>query len=145
MPITSFTGSYHFLSNFAEVRVNLDGLLYPTLEHAYQAAKTLNMYQRHEIWACNTPGQAKRLGRMVTLRPDWESVKVDIMRDLLWQKFAHDPFRQLLIATDPQELIELNTWGDKVWGMVQINNEWVGQNLLGKLLMQVRDELMGLS
>lgn len=135
--IESFQGEYRFLSNFWHVYVRYDGELYPTVEHAYQAAKTLNPEFRKAI-AYATTGEAKRMGRQVPMRPDWDSIKIDVMRDLLRQKFTEEPeLRELLLATGDAELIEGNTWGDYFWGVC--NGE--GQNNLGKLLMEIRDGL----
>lgn len=135
--IESFQGEHRFLSNFWHVYVRYDGELYPTVEHAYQAAKTLNPEFRMAI-ATATTGEAKRMGRQVPMRADWDSIKIDVMRDLLRQKFTEEPeLRDLLLATGDAELIEGNTWGDYFWGVC--NGE--GQNNLGKLLMEIRDGL----
>jgi ribA/ribD-fused uncharacterized protein len=85
---------------------------------------------------------AKRIGRKVTLRHDWEKVKIEIMRGLLVQKFSQDEMlREMLLSTGDWELIEGNTCGDKFWGAVLENGKWVGRNELGKLLMSVRSEI----
>ena len=134
--IESFQGKHRFLSNFWPARVKLDDVEYPTVENAYQAAKTLS--GRHVFLSCRA-GDAKRLGRGVTLRPDWEAVKVETMRGLLRQKFAAEPLRSMLIETGDARLVEGNTWGDRFWGVCG----GAGQNMLGHLLMSVRDELNG--
>lgn len=133
--IESFQGEHRFLSNFWHVYVTYDGEVYPTVEHAYQAAKTLNPEFRKAICYATT-GEAKRMGRQVPMRPDWEAIKIDVMRDLLKQKFTEEPeLRELLLATGDAELIEGNTWNDYFWGVCNGN----GQNWLGKLLMEVRE------
>lgn len=132
--IDSFQGQYRFLSNFWPVEVVLDGVAYPSVEHAYQAAKTHNEQQRHEIRNAKTPGDAKRLGRRVDKRPDWDDVKLATMSRLLVQKFAHSALRAKLDATNGESLIEGNTCGDTFWGVCR----GVGENHLGKLLMQIR-------
>lgn len=137
--IGEFQGSYRFLSNFWPASVELDGVLYPTVEHAYQAAKTISPEQRLRIAAVPTPGQAKRAGRGVTIRPDWDSVKLEIMQDLLRQKFNKAHLRQQLQATGEEELVEGNTWGDTFWGRCR----GVGKNHLGLILMQIREEKRG--
>ena len=134
--IDSFTGENRFLSNFWPAEVELDGMIFPTVEHAYVAAKTLDMEERRKIQAVATPGQVKRLGRKLVLRPDWEDVKLFVMEDLVRQKFQHADLRQLLLATGDQELVEGNTWGDTFWGVCFD----VGLNHLGLILMEVRDE-----
>ena len=85
--ISEFSGKYDFLSNFSKSKIKYEGVTYPTVEHAFQAAKSLNNLKRLEIDSAPTPGQAKRIGRRVNLRPDWEEVKIDIMRDCLRLKF----------------------------------------------------------
>ena len=77
--IDSFQGEYAFLSNFAASEIEFEGIVFPTVEHAFQAAKTLNITKRKEIAALPTPGQAKRAGRSVELRPDWEDIKIDVI------------------------------------------------------------------
>lgn len=136
--ITQFTGQYRFLSNFWPSPVVLDGVVYPTVEHAYQAAKSHDPAFRQRVLACTAPGQAKALGRAAPLRPDWESVRLQIMADLVWLKFQHPDLRRALIATAGRRLVEGNDWGDKFWGCVR----GIGQNHLGKILMNVREHLI---
>ncbi len=115
-----------------------EGATYASTEHAFQVAKTLNQDQRVTIRRAASPGKAKALGRKVTLREDWESVKVSVMKELLDQKFAlgRDEARMLLETGDAL-LIEGNTWGDRFWGV----SGGVGQNHLGQLLMRRREAL----
>lgn len=135
-PIDSFQGAYRFLSNFWPAKVVLDGIEYDSVEHAYVASKTLNEIARKDI-AGMTPGQSKRYGRTLKLRPDWEEVKLTIMEDLVRQKFKRPDLAKLLRSTGKAELIEGNTWGDTFWGVCR----GVGENNLGKILMRVRAEL----
>ena len=137
--IGEFAGKYRFLSNFAPVYfgVVLDGETYPTVEHAYQAAKTFDAKERTFIRMLSKPGQAKRAGRSVRLRGDWDAVKLDIMLHLLRQKFGNARLRDALLATGDSELVEGNYWGDTFWGKCA----GVGDNHLGRLLMQVREEI----
>lgn len=140
-PITSFTGRYRFLSNFYPAAVVLDGVLYQSVEHAYQAAKTLDHKERKKFQVpLLPPADAKKMGRGVTLRPDWESVKLNIMLVLLRDKFyGTNPghLTEQLLDTGDAELIEGNWWGDIFWGVCN----GIGENHLGKLLMQVREEI----
>ena len=140
-PITAFHGPHAFLSNFAASPVVLDGQTYPTVEHAFQAAKTFDPEQRLLVRDANTPATAKRLGRQVTLRADWEQVKYGLMRQLLQQKFAIPDLRAALLATGDAELIEGNTWNDRTWGRVLVKGQWVGKNWLGELLMEERKNM----
>lgn len=138
--IDSFTGDYKFLSNFQPGEVFLDRLPYPSVEHAYQAAKTVNSEEREPIRLLfgYQAGLAKRMGRKLTVRPDWDKVKFDIMTDLVHQKFnLHPMLRDKLLATGDATLIEGNHWNDTVWGVCN----GVGTNWLGQILMHVRAEL----
>jgi ribA/ribD-fused uncharacterized protein len=135
--ITSFKNGYAFLSNFYPVRIEMDGEEYPSVEHAYVAAKTLDLNIRTTIRGFEKPGQAKLFGKKIELRADWEDVKLSIMHNLLVQKFFHQHLRTWLIATGDAELIEGNWWGDTFWGVCN----GVGQNHLGKMLMRIREGL----
>ena len=138
-PITSFRSQYAFLSNFYPCRVLLDGVTYGSVEHAFQAAKTVNPVERERIQRCSTPGAAKRLGRKLTLRPGWDLIKLEVMENLVRQKFTQHPrLRELLLRTDSRPLVEQNTWGDRFWGLYH----GVGENHLGRILMKVRAELL---
>lgn len=139
-PVTSFTGPFRFLSNFAESPIRLGGEVYPTVEHAFQAAKTEDPELRRQIREARTPGQAKTMGGAVPLRPEWdERLRYEVMEACVRQKFSYEPFRSQLLATGDRELIEGNSHGDRHWGMVR----GVGGNHLGRILMKVRDELRG--
>lgn len=140
LAITSFTGKHRFLSNFTDAPVELDGMSYRSVEHAYQAAKTISPDMRLIIQSAPTAAAAKALGKKVDLRDDWLSIRLDIMTNLVRQKFApRSFFAEQLLKTGDEELVEGNWWGDKFWG--KCNGE--GENHLGKILMQVREELRG--
>lgn len=132
--ITEFQGEYRFLSNFWPASILYGDILFPTTEHAYQAAKTIKRKERIAIAECTTPGRAKRLGAQCELRSDWDYIKLDVMRKLLVIKFQIPELQILLLATGDAQLEEGNKWGDTFWGVC--NN--VGENHLGKLLMAVR-------
>jgi hypothetical protein len=129
-PIGGFFDDYYFLSNFSD-----EGGVQPTVEHWYQAGKAASEEAAAKIMAAPTPGKAKKLGRRCKLRPDWEDIKVDFMRELLYEKFEEPTIRAKLMATHPRELIEVNDWGDDFWGDCSGN----GQNMLGQLLEEVRE------
>jgi hypothetical protein len=137
--ITSFTGKHSFLSNFSHSPVTYEGAEYASVEHAYQAAKTLNLVARRafQITGTLTAGQAKRLGKTLDLRTGWEEIKVGIMYSLLVEKFSDTNLRLRLLATEDAELVEGNDWGDTFWGVC----DGVGENYLGQCLMKVRDKL----
>jgi ribA/ribD-fused uncharacterized protein len=148
--IASFQGTHHFLSNFYLVDVDYEGMKYPSVEHAYQAAKTVDLLQREIIASARTAGAAKRLGRRVIMRPNWDRVKIHIMTQLVMYKFsASVPAPTLvgmLLSTHPHRLIEGNTWGDRFWGAVynHATEIWEGQNHLGIILMDVREKFFQL-
>ena len=139
--INRFYGDYNFLSNFWLTPIIFDGNTYPSIEHAFQAAKTTDKEARMAIRGLNSPGKAKRAGMKVALRPDWESIKNDIMLNLIREKFKNPELKQKLIDTKDETLIEGNNWGDSYWGMIKENGQDIGQNMLGKMLMQVRKEI----
>lgn len=133
--ITSFKGKNFFLSNFYSAPVIYNGFRFENNEAAFQAAKCP---ERTSEFCALTPKGAKHLGRIVKLRPDWESVKYDVMYEVCLAKFSqHSDLRVKLIATGDAELVEGNTWGDRVWGVCG----GVGENHLGKILMRIRNEL----
>lgn len=135
--INEFQGKYRFLSNFWLAPVQYDGLTYTNNEAAFQAAKTLNPTERAEFTTLG-PSEAKKKGRRVTLRSDWEDVKTGIMKQICLDKFTRNQnLREALLATGNEHLEEGNTWGDRIWGTVN----GYGENRLGKILMEVRDIL----
>jgi ribA/ribD-fused uncharacterized protein len=136
--IYGFFNNYRFLSNFHLCSIPYEGLMYPSTEHAFQAAKTLDPKEREFILEASTPGRAKRAGRLITLRPDWEEVKLGIMYEVNMTKYDSYPeLKEMLLATGDEKLVEGNTWGDTFWGQV----DGVGKNYLGNILMQIRKEL----
>lgn len=141
--IDCFDGKFAFLSNFYLSPMTVDGIIFPTVEHLFQAAKTVSLVEREKIAAAATPGQAKRLGRNVILCDNWEEIKDDVMLNALRLKFAILPLREKLLATGNEELVEGNTWHDNIWGNCSCDRckKIEGQNKLGKLLMQIREEI----
>ncbi len=138
MTIEKFQKEYRFLSNFQPARVVFEHAVYPSVENAYQAAKTTNLVLRVAFQTTYTAGQAKRSGRELFLRSDWEEIKLDVMLELLRQKYKNEPLRTRLLQTCDQELIESNTWNDTFWGVCR----GIGKNHLGKLTMKVRQEIV---
>jgi ribA/ribD-fused uncharacterized protein len=132
--IDSFSGAYFFLSNYSSSVLSRDGVTFPTVEHAFAAAKTTDAALQTRIADAPTPGDAKRLGRTVTLRRDWDRVRVGVMRELLDQKFARPGLAARLVATGDALLVEGNDWGDRFWGECDVE----GANMLGRLLMELR-------
>ena len=135
--IDNFRGAYAFLSNFYDAPVTYLGVTYANNEAAFQAQKCTDNTVK-AMFAKLNPSEAKRLGRNVQLRPDWETVKYDIMYEVCKAKFEqNDDLREMLLETGDAYLEEGNTWNDRCWGTCR----GVGENHLGKILMRVREEL----
>ena len=145
--ISRFEGEYEFLSNFYPSKIIYDiddgHIIYaPTVEHAFQAAKTINWLEEPDILTAPTPGKAKRLGRKCELRKDWEEVKDNVMRKFLCKKFAIPELRQKLLDTGDAYLIEGNYWHDNHFGICYCEKcKGKGENILGQLLMDIREEI----
>lgn len=136
-PINRFDGDYYFLSNFYPCPVMMDTIIYDSSEHAYQAAKTLDKSEREKVASCATANEAKKMGKVITLRSNWEAIKLDIMEKIVTDKFKRNPIlMSLLIATGDAILIEGNYWHDEFWGVYQGK----GENHLGLILMKVRED-----
>lgn len=136
--IKRFIDEYEFLNNFYPTPIyDNDGKEYPTVEHYFQAMKTFNLQKRELIRLAESPGKAKRIGRLVQLREDWEDRKLDIMEKALIQKFQIPELREKLLATGDEELVEGNFWDDTYWGVCKEK----GENHLGKLLMGIREKI----
>ena len=143
--ITEFKDEYRWLSNFepVEVKLKLDLRLYPSVEHAYQAAKSEDKQWRKFCRETNNPGKVKKAAKKITIRSDWEKMKRPVMWDLLIRKFEQSPFKELLLETGEKYIIEGNTWNDRYWGVCLKTGE--GQNVLGHFLMEIRNHLKGTS
>ena len=124
-------------SNFASAPIMVDGIIYPTVEHAYQAMKTLDNRERILMSLKPSAGKAKLAGRQIILRKDWEKVRLPIMTALEFVKFSNnEEYRKVLLGTGSNEIIEdASAWDDMVWG---IGKDGRGNNLLGTALMIVR-------
>lgn len=141
--ICSFRGTYNNLSNFSPAHIMLDGITYPHVENAFQAMKCADISLRGDFVKLS-PGQAKRYGRQVTMRTDWNEVKDDVMLSALEQKFdLRGQNGMLLKSTGFSTLIEGNTWHDNYWGRCSCRScqPFVrgDSNHLGMLLSRIRD------
>lgn len=135
--IDNFRDAYAFLSNFYDVPVEYNGLCFCNSEAAFQAQKTVDETERVQFTNLDA-SNAKRLGRIISLRDDWERVKIQVMYEVCYAKFIQNPrLAKWLIETGDEILVEGNTWNDKFWGVC--NGE--GANNLGKILMAIRTEL----
>ena len=134
--INKFKDEYFFLSNFYEADVEYNGIVYKNNEAAFQAQKTADKELQIKFSKLN-PSEAKRLGRHIELRKDWEAIKEQVMYEICKAKFIQNPeLLEKLILTGNRPLEEGNTWNDQIWGTVN----GAGKNLLGKILMTIRKE-----
>ena len=135
--IKEFKDEYRFLSNFYPSPFEHDGITYPTVEHFFQAQKTFSNTERIRISRCRTPGVAKREGRLLLLKENWEEMKQQVMMLGLMYKFMkHPSLAEKLKQTSGKFLEEGNSWGDTYWG-IDLRTR-VGKNALGKMLMAIR-------
>jgi len=138
-----FKDEYEWLSNFSDCEIEYEGIKYPSVEHFYVAMKTTDPKIRSEISELPTSGKAKRFGRKLEkegmVRPEWEDLKVSIMKFALDEKYSQEPYKSLLIETGDIEIQEGNMWGDTFWGIDLESGE--GRNTLGKMIMKIRKKL----
>lgn len=142
--IGPFKGQHRFLSNFFPVKLERRGVCYKSVEHFYQAMKTLDEEMRAKIVSASTAGKAKQIGRGVLLRDDWDEVRKAVMLYALRKKFLEPSLRKKLLETIPHKLVEINNWHDNFWGVCACSKceKVVGLNYLGRLLMEVREILL---
>ncbi len=135
--IKGFFDNYRFLSNFEPCDVLFDGIIYPSSENAYQAAKSLDIEVRKKFVGINST-ESKKLGKIVEIRPDWNNIKLDIMYSIVFDKFTRNSkLGDQLIETGDKYLEETNYWKDTFWGVCN----GVGKNWLGRILMDVREQI----
>lgn len=145
--IKTFDGEYGWLSNFYPSEIKAFGgdgrlLVFPSVEHYYQAMKSDNP----TLWlmfVSGSPGQAKKNGRKLVLRENWNDIKLYFMESGLRAKFADSRMANLLLSTDGEMLVEGNTWHDNYWGICHCGKCEGGLNNLGRLLMKIREDLRG--
>lgn len=137
--IDRFEGSFRWLSNFYPCTIVFENISYPSAEHAYVAAKTTDIELRIKIAAIETSALVKKFGRNIALRDDWDAIKIQEMRAIVYCKFSQNQWlADKLTDTWPHELVEGNWWGDRYWGR---DIAGYGSNHLGQILMQVRDSI----
>lgn len=130
-------GKHAFLSNFYPATFHFMGKKYKSSEHFYQAAKAITSEQAHSIRNAPSPAIARRRGRTIKIRDDWDKIRINVMRLALELKFREHGLGKKLIATKDKFIAEENNWGDQFWG--QVNS--CGSNMLGLLLMKLRTQL----
>ena len=135
--IKGMFGPYRYMSNFHIAPVIYEGLEYPSTENGYQAAKSTDPEIRKQFQNI-TPSESKKLGQKIAKRPDWDEIKYQVMLDLCTYKFTmHSDLREALLSTYPKYISEENHWHDTYWGVCN----GIGENMLGKTLMRIREEL----
>ena len=136
----STIGEYGCFSNFSRHHIFLKDKIWKTSEHYFQAQKFAGTEFEEKVRLASTPMEAAKLGRnrKFPLRKDWEEVKDDIMREALRAKFTQrEELKRILLETDDAELVE-HTANDSYWAD---GGDGSGKNMLGKLLMELREEL----
>ena len=134
--INCFRNKYFFLSNYFISIVKYEDMYYSSNEAAFQSVKLLNKEDRYPF-SCLTPHEAKKIGRTVLLRDDWEKIKNKVMYDIVKDKFTRNSLlKYKLLETGNAQLIEGNTWNDTYWGICHGK----GLNVLGNILMGIRNE-----
>lgn len=139
--IREFQGQHRWLSNFWRVSIKHDAYNFTSVEHAYQASKCKNQSDKYLIFGAESPGEAKRLGKKVEVREDWEAIKLSVMEELVRKKFQNPELRKKLLATGTEFIQEGNYWHDTFWGVDLRTGK--GENHLGKIIMKIRDEMKG--
>jgi ribA/ribD-fused uncharacterized protein len=134
--INEFSGKYRFLSNFWSCFIQFGGMTFPSVENAYQACKMKHASDRERFLYIKA-SQAKKLGKLLPMADTWDQNRIQIMYHLVEAKFRDPILAGLLLETGDEELQEGNWWGDFFWGTVN----GVGENHLGKILMEVRENL----
>lgn len=144
--IDRFYGQYLWLSNFAVCKIQYEGYVYWSTQAAYQAQKfngtAIQKDRIKKIFGKIQPNEAKMLGSVIPLRQDWQEVRLGIMKELLKLKFNQQPFKTQLLKTGDKQLVQGNYWHDTFFGKCECSkHEGQGQNHLGKIIMQIRQEL----
>ncbi len=141
-PVFFYAGDneFHCFSNFYRSSMEIDGKLWATVEHYYQAMKSPSLPDQEAMRLAASPGQAKRMGQRTIIKEDWEKIKFDVMLKALRLKFANPDLRAILLKTAQRPIYE-DSPSDKIWGTGTLKGTGPGRNLLGVALMQVRQEI----
>jgi len=137
--IRSFRGKHAFLSNFYTCNVTIGKETYQTTEHYYQSQKATSDAVRKAIGFASSAKVAKKMGRNIICRKDWDDVKDAVMLEALRAKFSIPELAKMLVETGNAIIEESNSYGDRYWGIDSDTGK--GQNKLGKMLMRIRDEI----
>ena len=153
--ITRFDGKYAFLSNFYPCKIEYQGIVYKSVEAFYVAMKVNNDQMidgryytagdfRELISKIDSPGKVKRIGKAIKVRSDWDQKRLEFMSWGVREKFKDEQLKEMLLSTGNADIIEGNYWHDNFWGQCSCEKcAGKGKNNLGKILMQIRNELSG--
>jgi ribA/ribD-fused uncharacterized protein len=140
--VQAFRGDYNYLSNFWLVDVEYNGVVYPSVEHAYMSAKSDDPQWKSYCANRNiSPSDVKKNSTHVRLVNNWNRLKLVVMEECLRSKFNKEPYRSKLLTTDNENIQEGNVWNDVFWGVDLTVNPNKGENHLGRLIMKIREEL----
>jgi predicted NAD-dependent protein-ADP-ribosyltransferase YbiA (DUF1768 family) len=142
--IKEFQGEYRWLSNFYPVAIRFQGWLFPSVEHAYQSAKSDDIHWKR---FCLNPdvraGEVKKRSHHIAVVPGWRQGRLKIMEELVDLKYDQEPFKSKLLATMEEHIQEGNFWYDTFWGVDLRTGR--GENNLGKIIMEKRQRLQYVS
>ena len=137
--IEQFRGEYNWLSNFASVPIEYDGVTYKSVEHAYLSAKSDDKEWKQVCSEDYPAGELKKISKGIEIVPNWDDMKIGVMKMLLVKKYSQEPFTTKLLNTENMIIEEGNYWGDTFWG-VDLKSGY-GENTLGKIIMNIREIL----
>lgn len=141
--INHFRGEYGWLSNMSPAYIEYKGLWYQSTERAYQSAKNDDINWKFTCASyCYGEGDIKKLSKLIKDNPNWNNIKLGVMRECLILKFSIPHLREKLLATKGKYIEEGNYWNDTYWGVDLKQNPPVGENHLGLLLMDIRDNIL---
>lgn len=138
--IKEFQDEYRWLSNFAPVKVEYGGMVFPSTENAYQAMKGISLAHAFKCTSCD-PSVSKKLGKICELRPNFDEIKLQLMYNLNLRKYLNEKYKQLLLDTGDMNIVEGNYWHDNFWGDCYCPRckNFKGENNLGIIIMKIRD------
>lgn len=139
--INSFRGYHAWLSNMYSCNIEFMGHKFKSVENAYMFVKRPSDLDWLNKCLELSPGDVKKASKLIAVREDWESVKLSIMYELLKKKFTQEPFRTDLLNTRGENIVEGNRWNDTFWGVDIKSSPNVGENWLGRLIMDIRTKL----
>ena len=143
--INQFRGDFYFLSNMYECDIEFNKNKFKSIEHAYIYHKYDNI-EIKKLALSDIDGKVLKIeSKRFKKVKGWDDIKLKLMYELLKVKFNKTPFKEMLISTNDCNIVEGNSWNDTFWGVDITQTPNIGENHLGRLIMKVRDELLGLN